>query len=167
MILTKINKFLNELVEENAFTTRNKLISEIIKAKTPKQSWITPFYVDQKVLRNDNFEIKTSNLDVIIDAIGQPIVFKSLPIRQFVDSVIHKLMIHFDLILQRHIWIEQNGIKISNENVDWYFYSEYKSSYIKILQAINKGILLKPEFRSKNTKDSQIENVFDFEIIKL
>ncbi|WP_394990172.1 hypothetical protein [Emticicia sp.] len=164
--LTKINKFLNELVEENAALTRDKLISDITKTKTPKQSWIIPFYIDQKISRNGSFEIKTSNLNEIIDEIKKPIIFNNLPSRPYVDSVIHKLMIYFDLILQRHIWIEQNGLKISNENIKWYFYSEYRSSYIKILQVMNKGILLRPEFRSTNTKDFQIENIFDFEVMK-
>lgn len=72
-------------------------------------------------------------------------------------------MIYFDLILQKNVVLKKNGKSISTANPEWYFYEEYWNSYIKLIQARNRGLGFHIKYVGLNNRGNR-NDIYDFEI---
>jgi hypothetical protein len=162
--LNKVNAFLNEIVESKSKELREKTIVEIEKKSKPISSWIVPFCLSESVKKSDKLKLIVTDLDELRNKVNKPIELDKLPNRPFVDFLIHRIMIYFDLIIQDNVKLEKNENLISKADIDWYFYKDYWKGYIKIIQALNKGLELKVKYIGRNKKDRNRRDIHDFEI---
>jgi hypothetical protein len=162
--LEKIDIFLNEILENKSKELKEKTITEIYKKTKPRSSWIVPFCIKQPFKKKDNFNLRITELSELKEQVNKPIKWKDLPNREFVDMIIHKVMIYFDVLLQKNVLLERDGNTISKADKEWYFYKDYWKAYIKIIQANNKGLNLDVKYIGRNKKDQKRKDIHNFEI---
>ncbi|MCB9333664.1 MAG: hypothetical protein H6574_21620 [Lewinellaceae bacterium] len=134
------------------------------KSTTPRNSVTVPFCLTESIKKSDLFSLNLTELELLKTTIRKPLSWESLPYREFVDFLIHRIMIHFDLILQDSVKLEKNGKVISRADSNWHFYKDYWKGYIKIIQARNRGLNFKIKYIGRNKK---IETEMIFTILKL
>lgn len=162
--LEKIHSFLDEIVKITLNELREKTIAEIEKSAKPKKTIVVPFCLIEPVKATDVFNLNLTTSDALKAIINEPIKWECLPLREYVDSIIHRLKIHFDLILQENVKLEREGKMISKADSNWYFYKDYWKGYVKIIQARNKGINIVAKYLGQNKKDQARKDIHDFEI---
>jgi hypothetical protein len=160
----KIHSFLNEILEDKSKELREKTIAEIEKKVRPRNSWTIPFCLTESIKKSDAFTLNLTELETLKKIVKKPITWEKLPYREYVDFLIHRIMIHFDLILQENFVLEKNGKKISKADSDWYFYKDYWKGYVKIIQAKNIGLEPQIKYVGRNKKDRNRKDIHDFEI---
>ncbi|MDB4769087.1 hypothetical protein OAG16_03310 [Saprospiraceae bacterium] len=160
----KIHLFLNEILEDKSRELREKTITEIEKKVKPRNSLTVPFCVTESIKKSDTFTLNLTDLETLKRIAEEPIKWENLPYREYVDFLIHRIMIHFDLILQENVILERNGKRISKADSDWYFYKDYWKGYVKIIQAKNRGLEFEIKYVGRNKKDRNRKDIHDFEI---
>lgn len=160
----KVLDFINGTTDKKAIEIRRQLLDAVVRGTTPKKPWVIPFCVIGEVWKSKGLEVKITNQEGLVDDIKKRINTDDLPQRPYVDFLVHRIMIYFDVLLQEHVWLEQEGVKITTSNPNWYFYNEYQQAYLKIIQAINKGHVLLVKYLRKNKRDREGCNIFDFEV---
>lgn len=160
----KIHTFLNEILDDKSNELRKKTLEEIEKSTTPRNSVTVPFCLTESIKKSDLFSLNLTELELLKTTIRKPLSWESLPYREFVDFLIHRIMIHFDLILQDSVKLEKNGKVISRADSNWHFYKDYWKGYIKIIQARNRGLNFKIKYIGRNKKDRNRNDIHDFEI---
>lgn len=164
MNLQKIHTFLKETIDDKITELREKTILEINKKSKPRNSWIIPFCISEKIKKRDELNLLVTDLNELKSIINQPIKIEGLPNRPHTDFLIHRIMIYFDLILQENVRLKKNGTIISKTDEKWYFYKDYWKGYIKIIQALNRGLELEVNYIGRNKKDQNRKDIYDFEI---
>lgn len=160
----KIHSFLNEILEDKSRELREKMIAEIEKKVKPRNSLIIPFCLTGLIKKSDSFTLNLTELETLKEIVNEPTTLENLPYREYVDFLIHRIMIHFDLILQENVVLEANGKRISKADSDWYFYKDYWKGYVKIIQAKNSGLEFEVKYVGRNKKDRNRKDIHDFEI---
>lgn len=165
--LDKINQFFEDWINEMANEIREKMVSEIHKEVNPKKPWVVPFCVNGELNSDAEILVMTDNLEKIKGKVEKGIKSRDLPKRAYVDNILHRIMIYFDLILQDSVWLEVAGERISAPNKDWHFYKDYWNGYMKIIQGMNKGLQLSARYLGVNKTNNEIEAIRDFEVWKV
>lgn len=160
----KIHSFLNEILEYKSRDLREKTIAEIEKKVKPRNSLAVPFCVTESIKKSDSFTLYLTDLESLKRIVEKPVIWENLPYQQYVDFLIHRIMIHFDIILQENVILERKGKRISKPDPDWYFYKDYWKGYVKIIQARNSGLGFEIKYVGRNKKARNRKDIHDFEI---
>jgi len=165
MTSNKCNLFIAEITEKSIIENRQRLLKEISNVCQPRKPWIVPFCLIDVKNKKDTLSIVITKKEELIELINKPINLSELPDRPYVDSLIHRIMIYFDILLQENVKLVSKDKIISRSESDWYFYADYLHGYIKIIQCITQGKQLAIKFIKKNKVNHQRNDIYDFEVI--
>ena len=153
--------FLKDIVDESINGEKEHINKRILK-KYRISSIVVPFFTNKKLTKRANYRIHAITLDEFQKEISKSIELNDLPIRPYVDFYSHRIGIYFDMIIQRSVWIEKNGERITSDNSKWYFGGLARYDYQKLLVEINRGKVFQCSL--EGLENSDLKYIYTFKI---
>jgi len=145
----KLISLFNKMTNKYYKKIRNKMLEEVKKQSVPRKPWEAPFSLLKNVDKNSVFSICVSNpVDLSEDITNVDLIKKiskvALP---DIDYIIYdRIGKYFDLVIQKNVWIEVNGERITKPDMNCHFIRPNYKALMKIIKSKNKGLDLKAKY---------------------
>lgn len=159
-----VSSFVNDMIVGDVNSHLEQLEKRLAK-KYRISSISIPFCTSEKLSKRGRYSIHAISIEEFQEEINKPIDLEQLPHRPYVDFYTHRIGIYFEMIIQRSVWVENNGERISIYNPLWNFGGPDRFDYQKLLVSINQG--KKFECSLDKKVKSEINYLYNFSLVAL